>query len=119
MGTKEQYYKKLFDPRWRAKRIQIIERDNHTCQKCKVEIVDYEKGEFDECYEDRLKLEVHHINYNGEPWQAKDEDLITLCDYCHDFVEYIKNSEGHNMTSEEIKNYSFREKCNTGYVKWF
>lgn len=28
-------------------------------------------------------LSVHHIKYNGDPWEAPNESLITLCDNCH------------------------------------
>lgn len=82
----QSYEEKLKDFRWQRKRSQIIERDNNNCQRCHSE-------------ED---LEVHHIHYSGEPWEAKDIDLITLCEYCHKSVEHIKD-QGYNMSLDEIK----------------
>ena len=67
------------------KRSEIIERDGNHCQRCKSE-------------ED---LEVHHIHYFGEPWEAKDSDLITVCEYCHKSIELIKE-QGYNMSRDEI-----------------
>ncbi len=63
------YAEKLKDPRWQKKRLKIYERDDWTCQKCGSTI---------------KTLSVHHLKYDGsEPWETKDEDLITLCENCH------------------------------------
>lgn len=62
------YQKKLRDPRWRSRRQEILRRDDHQCQGC---------GESD------AQLHVHHIWYKGEPWEAPDKALVTLCDTCH------------------------------------
>jgi len=66
-----EYFDKLKDPRWQKKRLKIFERDNWTCQMCGSTI---------------NSLVVHHIFYilNMEPWEYKDELLITLCDNCHE-----------------------------------
>jgi hypothetical protein len=68
------------DPRWQKRRLQILERDQWKCQKC---------GNTEEM------LVVHHKWYgnardqeSGEfrwryPWEYEDQDLITLCDSCH------------------------------------
>jgi 5-methylcytosine-specific restriction endonuclease McrA len=62
--------KKYFeDPRWRAKRKIIMERDNWRCQS--------EGGHAGD-------LIVHHRNYTtSEPWNELDENLITLCEKHH------------------------------------
>lgn len=70
----ELYSGKLKDPRWRKKRAAIIERDNRKCKQC---------GGYQH-------LEVHHKKYTGEPWEAPDEDLETLCLTCHQIVEQFK-----------------------------
>jgi hypothetical protein len=65
----------LFDPRWKAKRNEIITRDNGRCIIC--------QG-IDE-------LQVHHRQYqfvkaaNGYkvPWDYPNHLLITLCKNCH------------------------------------
>lgn len=63
---------KYLDPRWQKKRLQIMQRDNFTCQVC---------GATDRT------LHVHHIYYTKwaeGPWDYFDEALITLCNECHE-----------------------------------
>lgn len=62
------YSEKLRDKRWLKRRYEILLRDNHTCQLC---------GYIGS------RVNVHHLKYTGEPWDAPDCDLITLCRYCH------------------------------------
>ena len=71
------YSDKLKDPRWQKKRLQILERDNWECQECG------EKGN---------TLHVHHKNYylNKDPWDCKDNNLITYCFKCHDMEHHYK-----------------------------
>lgn len=78
-----------------ALRKKVFERDNFTCQKCKVQ----DKSA-------RI-LEAHHIN----PLYANGEDelnnLITLCSNCHhfapnkkqEFEEYIKEEMDGTLTT--------------------
>lgn len=63
------YAEKLQDPRWKAKRLPILKRDNYSCQYC---------GE-------KTNLHVHHFCYNISrlPWDVEDDALITLCKDCH------------------------------------
>lgn len=63
------YAEKLKDPRWVAKRNEILERDNYCCQ-C--------------CGEEGKPLQVHHLRYRGEPWEVPNEWLETLCEECHE-----------------------------------
>lgn len=70
--TKEQsdYSKKLLDPQWQKKRLEILNRDEFKCQWC---------GDV------KSTLHVHHKKYeNGlSPWEYPDESMITLCSRCH------------------------------------
>jgi len=67
------YSEKLRDPRWQKKRLQILERDDFTCQACKTT---------------EIELHIHHIEYSpGDPWEIDDESLITLCKDCHQLTE--------------------------------
>lgn len=59
----------LKDPRWQKKKNGILDRDNYTC------II---------CGETKLTLHVHHKSYNGKPWEINDDQLITLCEICHE-----------------------------------
>jgi hypothetical protein len=72
------YSEKLKDPKWQQKRLKIFERDKWTCVSC-----------------DRsdLTLHVHHMFYlpGVEPWDYKDEHLITYCEHCHNSEHLIGN----------------------------
>lgn len=65
------YFEKLRDPRWQKKRLEVFKRDKFTCQIC----MDKEST-----------LAVHHKKYvsGKEPWDYKNEFLITLCEKCHE-----------------------------------
>lgn len=65
------YTEKLRDPRWIEKRNEILKRDKWKCT---------------ECGRDDGELNVHHKKYTGEPWEAPNEDLTTLCLTCHIFI---------------------------------
>lgn len=82
------YSEKLKDPRWKLKRQVILDRDNNTCQRCH--------------WDDPKEMEVHHIKYTGEPWDAPNKDLITLCETCHESIE-IKIYHGEEMTEKIIR----------------
>ena len=75
---KKTYAELLKDPRWQKKRLEIMQRDNFTCQHC---------GRTDR------SLQVHHSYYlmNNNPWEYNDESLITLCDKCHEDETMLKN----------------------------
>lgn len=72
------YSNKLKDPRWQKKRLEIMQRDNWTCQDCGT---------------DTSTLNVHHKYYEEgkEVWEYPDEALITICGDCHEY--------GHEMIS--------------------
>lgn len=63
------YAKKLKDPRWQKKRLEIFQRDQFRCM---------------ECFSDEKSLQVHHIAYKGkEPWDTPNDFLVTYCYDCH------------------------------------
>ena len=68
------YQSLLKDPRWQRKRLEIMQRDNFTCQHC---------GNAKET------LNVHHKYYkeNYNPWDYEDDCYITLCEKCHSCVD--------------------------------
>lgn len=69
--TESEYSKKLRDPRWQKKRLEIMQRDGFACQKCG---------------EETKTLNVHHTYYivGNDPWGYPDASLITLCEDCHE-----------------------------------
>ena len=64
------YSEKLRDPRWQKKRLEILSRDEFTCQRC---------------FDTSSTLVVHHRSYlaGREPWDYSNEYLVTLCELCH------------------------------------
>jgi hypothetical protein len=76
MSEKTNYQRKLADPRWQKRKSLIQQRDNFTCQKCA---------------DDKTEIHVHHKHYTGEPWDAPDEDLETLCAHCHKAETEVNN----------------------------
>lgn len=68
-GNRLRYADKLKDPRWQRRRLEIFQRDEWRCTRCG---------------RDDLTLHVHHVEYVGEPWEAPDSVLRTLCEVCHD-----------------------------------
>lgn len=92
------YSQKLLDPRWQKKRLEILNRDNWTCQYCG---------------ETKVTLHVHHEAYERgkEPWEAEDYLLTTLCKDCHDVYhlakspleQFLLSAVRVRMDSEEIK----------------
>jgi hypothetical protein len=65
------YKESLEDPRWQKRRLEILSRDNFTCQKC---------------FDSKHSVYVHHraYVYGRAAWDHPDELLVTLCKKCHD-----------------------------------
>ena len=72
------YSDKLLHPKWQKKKAEILQRDNYTCRSC---------GRKD------ITLHAHHIFYipNTDPWDYKDENIITYCEICHNTEHLIGN----------------------------
>jgi hypothetical protein len=89
------YSEKLKDPRWQKKRLEIMQRDDFTCQFCQ---------------DKETTLNIHHKRYiaKKEPWEYNSESLITLCEDCHLIMEIAKNSnkDFYNSIAIKIKNKS-------------
>lgn len=74
------YQDQLQDPRWFAKRSKILERDGRICQHCG----------------NPHRLHVHHKEYAGDfrpPWEYGDDDLVTLCENCHEDLHRNENTQ--------------------------
>ena len=64
-------YQKGFNYGYSSRREAILHRDNYTCQ-C--------------CGKKNCRLEVHHIKFRRDGGTDDEENLITLCEECHDGV---------------------------------
>lgn len=84
-----EYSEKLRDPRWQKKRLEILERDEWTCQMC---------------YDSTSTLVVHHRRYllDTEPWDCPDDLLVTLCENCHE-LEKESRPEYESLIIEELR----------------
>lgn len=73
------YSHKLKDPRWQKIRLEVLVRDNFTCDVC---------GAIDKT------LHVHHLCYNEShnPWDSDLNALQTLCSDCH-LLEHYKGTK--------------------------
>ena len=77
----------LKDPRWQKRRLEIMQRDNFTCQHCGNGL------------NDGVPLNVHHIRYrrNLMPWEYDDADLTTLCEKCHKEEHSVETKTKSNL----------------------
>jgi 5-methylcytosine-specific restriction endonuclease McrA len=68
------YRRELKDPRWIAKRKQILARDKKKCTICN----------------GNENLHVHHLYYipKLKPWEYDDEGLKTVCDLHHELLTF-------------------------------
>jgi hypothetical protein len=70
MRKESDYSKKLRDPRWQRRRLEVLQHDDWACV---------------DCQRDGETLHVHHLFYirGREPWEYEIGDLVTLCEDCH------------------------------------
>lgn len=94
------YSEKLRDPRWQKKRLDILSRDNFTCQ-C--------------CGDTETELNVHHKKYKKgkEPWDYPNNFLETLCKHCHLFITTL---EKNIVQFEQVTISKVNLKDRNGYV---
>lgn len=88
------YSKKLLDPRWQKKRLEILSRDKFRC-RC--------------CGNDRNTLHVHHKYYESgyEPWDYENDTLITFCSSCHEEETLFIKEQSENILLYIKSNHAF------------
>jgi len=97
------YSEKLKDPRWQKKRLEILQRDEFTCQQCS---------------DTETTLHVHHIAYSGEPWNAPNKLLITYCEDCHKHEE-VSIKESSQELIRDLKQNGFNSLAMSSLAKVF
>ena len=67
---RKSFEEQIKDPRWQKRRLEIMQRDEFTCQMCG---------------DKESTLHVHHIKYvsGRNYWEYNDWEMITLCAECH------------------------------------
>jgi hypothetical protein len=93
------YSELLRKPSWQKKRLEIMSRDNWTCNLC---------GDTETC------LNVHHKEYkkNTNPWDYEDSNFVTLCEPCHNEITYQKDNI--NKSLEGVKVSKSSKNSDTG-----
>lgn len=73
------YARKLQDPRWQKRRLEILEKAGWECENC---------GNASKT------LHVHHKHYEWgrDPWEYPDENLECLCSECHEQVGMLQKA---------------------------
>lgn len=68
------YSELLRDPRWQKKRLEVMERQGFECEECGAK---------------HKTLNVHHAYYEKgcKPWEYPADSLHCLCEDCHERVE--------------------------------
>lgn len=58
-------------PEWQKRRLGMLEAAGWVCKKCGAK---------------SMQLHVHHLKYvaGRKPWEYSDDELIVLCEDCHD-----------------------------------
>jgi hypothetical protein len=81
MATRLTYKEQLAHPNWQRKRLEVLQRDEFSCQMCG---------------DSESTLHVHHKQYlkGRMAWEYEADELVTLCEDCH---------EGMHTTSEALK----------------
>lgn len=92
------YKEQIKSPKWQKRRLEIMQKDNFTCQIC---------GDTESM------LNVHHLTYHKDKkiWEYEDWELITLCENCHkeehssidDVINEIESIKSRGVTMQEIK----------------
>lgn len=41
------------------------------------------------CGDEHTALAIHHLSYKGEPWEAPNDQLKTVCSHCHSILHEL------------------------------
>ena len=84
------YSDQLKHPKWQKKRLEILNRDDFTCQKC---------GDTE------TELHIHHLKYKGaKPWETPNKNLVTLCKHCHKVIGLVEKYDIDNILDFDFEN---------------
>ena len=81
MEFKDQYN----HPKWQAKRLEIMRRDNYCCVLCDSE---------------DKQLHVHHRYYKRgkKLWEYKKECYLTVCHSCHEYLHIVQDELNNSLS---------------------
>ena len=92
MNPQSNYSKKLVNPLWQRKRLDVFNRDSFACTNC---------GRSD------IELQVHHYDYISgiNPWDYPMDMLTTLCVDCHAAELKRRKHESYLLNSLRMKGF--------------
>lgn len=87
------YQEQLDTKEWKDKRVEILIRDNFTCQH-------------PDCGS-KIRLEVHHVDYLDDlkVWEYPSDMLLTLCHKHHSVEQNRKKSEIYLINTLKMKGF--------------
>ena len=92
---------------------RIFKRDRYQCQACFITRIKLERlGRY---------LTCHHINPRSEGGSLLDENLITLCNQCHNYVEektYRSRGEITGCQAPDQRHYRVNRAPDLDWHKW-
>ena len=105
MWTDKQAKRFYNSKEWKAKRVEILTRDNFECQDCRTRLKEASKKGIQLRGKDRYiarGVEVHHIKDLKEYPQLRldDDNLISLCNFCHN-LRHGRTGKSFNQVKKE------------------
>lgn len=87
------YAELLRRPEWQRKRLEIMKRDGWACRRCG---------------DEKSTFNVHHRRYfkGRAPWEYDGDDLVTLCEFCHEVQNCDRSSIDELMTIWPVREYA-------------
>lgn len=80
----------LRDPRWQKRRLEVLQAADWRCSRCRSH---------------KTNLQVHHRRYirGLMPWDYTDEQLVVLCDDCHELQHLPKPTADDEWRESQIE----------------
>ena len=88
-GLTYDYDDYISSPAWRAKRQEVFRLQGRLCSNCTTIFG---------------RMHVHHLHYDTLGWEDPENDLVVLCEACHEMEHGIQQSESsyEGETEEEL-----------------
>jgi hypothetical protein len=87
-----EFWEKYKDPRWQRRRLEVMQNVGFCCEGCG---------------STTKTLNVHHKFYRKgrDPWQYNDDELMCLCEDCHETWHFIKDAFNEALQGIDLAAY--------------
>lgn len=87
--AKPTYWELLRHPNWQRKRLEVLQREDFTCQRCG---------------DKSTTLHVHHSYYEKgkAPWEYPEASLKVVCESCHEYAQSVMTELQRQIGSLEV-----------------